>query len=92
MRMPWQRAEPRARPAGIEEGKAAGIEEGKAVGIEEGKAAGIEEGKAAGIAEERSQIALAMLKEGDPEAKICRITGLSRKELALLKRGMKLDK
>ena len=30
----------------------------------EGKAAGIEEGKAAGIAEERSQIALAMLKGG----------------------------
>ena len=60
--------------------------------VAESKAAGIEEGKAAGIAEERSQIALAMLKEGDPEAKICRITGLSRKELALLKRGMKLDK
>ena len=58
----------------------------------EGKAAGIEEGKAVGIAEERSQIALAMLKEGDPEAKICRITGFSRKELTLLKRGMKLDK
>ena len=47
-------------------------------------AEGIEQGKA----EERSQIALAMLKEGEPEAKICRFTGLSRKELALLKRSL----
>ena len=66
------------------EGKAAGIEEGKAAGIEEGKAVGIAEG----IEQGRSQIALAMLKEGDPDAKICRITGLSRKELALLKRSL----
>ena len=45
------------------------------------------EGHAEGRGEERSKIALAMLKDDEPEAKICRITGLSRKELQLLKRG-----
>ena len=46
------------------------------------------QGKVEGKAEERSQIALAMLKAGEPEAKICGFTGLSRKELALLKRSL----
>ena len=46
------------------------------------------EGKAEGIEQERSQIALDMLKAGEPEAKICGFTGLSRKELALLKRSL----
>ena len=31
---------------------------------------------------------LAKLNEGEPEARLCRITGLSRKELALLKRSL----
>ena len=63
--------------------------EGKAKGHAEGKARGHAEGKAKGHAAERSKIALAMLKEGESEAKICRVTELSRKELQLLKRSLK---
>ena len=47
------------------------------------------EGHAEGHAEAHSKIALAMLKAGESEAKICRFTGLSRKELQLLKRSMR---
>ena len=52
-------------------------EDAVAEAFAEGKA----EGKAEGIEQERIKIALAMLKEGEPEARICRITGISRKEL-----------
>lgn len=45
--------------------------------------------RAEGKAEERSKIALAMLKEGESEAKICRMTGMSRKELQLLRRSLR---
>ena len=55
---------------------------------EDVRAEGKVEGKVEGKAEERSKIALAMLKAGEPEAKICGFTGLSRKELALLKRSL----
>ena len=54
----------------------------------EGKAEGLAEGKAEG----RSEIAIAMLKDDEPEAKICRLTGLSRKELQLLKRSLRKKK
>ncbi len=47
------------------------------------------EGKAEGKGEERRDIAMKMLEEDEPEAKIIRITGLSKKELQLLKRGLK---
>ena len=53
--------------------------------FDEGKAEGMAKGKA----EERSKIALNMLKGGETDAKICRITGLTRKELQLLKRSLK---
>ena len=62
-----------------------GIVKGKA----EGKAEGLAEGEARGKGEERRDIAIRMLKEDEPEAKIIRITGLSKKELQLLKRGLK---
>ena len=63
--------------------------EGKAEGKVEGKAEGKVEGKAEGKVEERSKIALHMLQEGETEAKICRVTSLTRKELQLLKRSLK---
>ena len=56
--------------------------------VAEGKA----EGKAAGRGEERRDIAMKMIRKGKPDAEISELTGLSKKELALLKRGMKLDK
>ena len=36
-----------------------------------------------------ASITLTMLEEGESEAKICRVTGLIRKELQLLKHGLK---
>ena len=47
------------------------------------------EGHAEGSQEAFSKMALRMLKEGEPEAKICRMTGLSSKEVQLLKRSIK---
>ena len=60
-------------------------DEREELGIVKGKAEGLAEGKG----EERRDIAMRMLKEDEPEAKIIRITGLSKKELQLLKRGLK---
>ena len=56
-------------------------------GRAEGKAEGKAEGRAEGKGEERRDIAMRMLREGESEAKISRITGMTKKELALLKRG-----
>ena len=67
-----------------EDVRAQALAEGVVKGVVKGKAEGIE----LGIEQGRSQIALATLNEGEPEARICRITGLSRKELALLKRSL----
>lgn len=64
------------------------LAESKAEGIEEGKAEGIEEGKAEGKLAERRDIALSMLKQGIPEATICRTTKLNRKEVQLLKKSL----
>ncbi len=58
-------------------------------GIELGIVKGRAEGEAKGKDEAHRDIAMKMLKEDEPEAKIIRITGLSRKELQLLKRGLK---
>ena len=74
-----------SREAYGEEQRDQGIE----LGIVQGKAEGLAEGEAKGKGEERRDIAMRMLKEGEPEAKITRITGLSKKELQLLKRGLK---
>ncbi len=69
----------------LEQGFKRGLAEGKAKGKAEGKA----EGKAKGKAEERYEIALRMLKEGELEAKIRRITGITKKEIESLQRGLK---
>ena len=60
--------------------------------VANGKAEGKAEGKAAGKDEERRDIAMKMIRKGKSEAEIGELTGLSKKELALLKRGMKLNK
>lgn len=64
-------------------------ERGIELGIVKGRAEGEAKGKAEGLAEAACDIAMRMLKEDEPEAKIIRITGLSKKELQLLKRGLK---
>ena len=76
-----------SREAYGDEREELGIVKGKAEGLAEGKAEGLAEGEARGKGEERRDIAMRMLKEDEPEAKIIRITGLSKKELQLLKRG-----
>ena len=68
---------------GIVKGKA----EGKAEGLAEGEARGEAKGKAEGKGEERRDIAIRMLKKGKPDAEISDLTGLTKKELQLLKRG-----
>ena len=44
--------------------------------------------RAEGKAEGRHEIALRMLKEDEPEVKICRMTGMTKKELQLLRRSL----
>ena len=80
--------EAKGRAEGLDEGEA----KGRAEGLDEGEAKGRAEGHAEGRAEGRADIAMRMLEEGEPEAKISRITGLSQKELTLLKRGLKAKK
>ena len=77
---------------GLLKGKAEGLLKGKAEGLLKGKAEGKAEGLLKGKGEAHRDIAMRMLKEGEPEAKISRITGLSKKELTLLKRGMRSRK
>ena len=76
-----------SREAAVEESWAEGEAKGKAEGEAKGKAEGLAEGEAKGKGKASRDIALRMLKEGEPEAKISRITGLSKKELQLLKHG-----
>ena len=68
---------------GIVKGKAEGEAKGKAEGLAEGEA----KGKAEGKGEAHRDIAMKMLKKGKPDAEISDLTGLTKKELQLLKRG-----
>ena len=77
---------------GKAEGKAEGLAEGKAEGLAEGKVEGLAEGKAEGLAEGKAEVVMRMLTAGEPEDKIRRMTGVSKKELELLKRGLKVKK
>ena len=52
----------------------------------------LHQGLVQGRSEAYSEMALLLLKEGDPEDKISRLTGMTKKELALLKRGLKAKK
>ena len=61
-------------------------------GRAEGEAKGLAKGRDEGRDEAYSEVALRMLKEGDPDDKISRLTGMTKKELALLKRGLKAKK
>lgn len=74
-----------AREDGLEEGRAEGrikgLAEGKAEGLLEGKAEGREEG----LIEGRSSVALSMKLAGESIDKIKLYTGLSEKEINLLK-------
>ena len=69
---------------GIVKGRQEGIVEGRQEGIVEGRQEGIVEGRQEGIVEERSEIARRMLADGMDIEAICRITGLSRREVAKL--------
>ena len=72
-----------SREAYGEEREELGIVKGKAEGLAEGEA----KGKAEGLAEASRDIAIRMLKKGKPDAEISDLTGLTKKELQLLKRG-----
>ena len=54
---------------------------------EQGIKLGIVKGEAKGKGEERRDIAMRMLQKGKPDAEISDLTGLTKKELQLLKRG-----
>ena len=60
--------------------------------LQHGLAEGRVEGRVEGKDEARHEIAMRMLEEGEPEAKISHMTGMTKKELALLKRGLKARK
>ena len=64
-------------------------EQGIELGIVKGRAEGKAEGLAEGKGEERRDIAIKMIRKGKSDAEISELTGLSKKELALLKRGLK---
>ena len=69
---------------GMEKGRAEGIEKGRAEGIEKGRAEGIEKG----MSQRSLEIAKKMLAKGMDEASIMDMTGLTAKEIKLLKAEM----
>jgi predicted transposase/invertase (TIGR01784 family) len=62
-----------------------GREKGRAEGLEEGRAEGLEEGRAEGRAEERMAVARQLLASGVDVATVISCTGLSVKEVEMLR-------
>ena len=73
---------------GRKEGEAIGLEKGEAIGLEKGEAIGIEKGEAIGIekgeAKKALEMALAMLVENEPIAKIVKYTNLTHEQIEKL--------
>ena len=62
-------------------------EEGRQEGIQKGMQKGRQEGMQKGRQEERQQVVLNMLKEKTEIAFICKVTGLSEKEIRKIQRA-----
>ena len=70
-----------------EKGRWEGRKEGMKQGLQQGRQEGKQEGKQQGRQEERQQVALNMLENKFKPSVICKITGLSEKEIKKLKNG-----
>ena len=75
-----------ARETGREEGCKEGKEEGLKEGRKEGKEEGIKEGRAEGSKDERSKIAINLIRLGASCEIIAQATGLSEEEVSRLKK------
>ena len=73
---------------GREEGRKEGKEEGLKEGRKEGKEEGIKEGRAEGSKDERSKIAINLIRLGASCEIIAQATGLSEEEVSRLKKGL----
>ena len=78
-----------ARETGREEGREEGKEEGLQEGRKEGKEEGIKEGRAEGSKDERSKIAINLIRLGASCEIITQATGLSAEEVSRLKEEMR---
>ena len=77
-----------ARETGREEGRKEGKEEGLKEGRKEGKEEGIKEGRAEGSKDERSKIAINLIRLGASCEIITQATGLSAEEVSRLKKEL----
>ena len=78
-----------AHETGREEGRKEGKEEGLKEGRKEGKEEGIKEGRAEGSKDERSKIAINLIRLGTSCEIIAQATGLSAEEVSRLKEEMR---
>ena len=72
----------------IEYARESGREEGREEGRKEGKEEGIKEGREEGSKDERSKIAINLIRLGTSCEIIAQATGLSEEEVSRLKKGL----